>query len=563
MHLFKFLLRISWRMVVLAILIGVVSGASSTGLLALIDARLNSGRLSATTLLWSFAALCVLVPVTRFTSETLLIRLGQGAIYNLRLEMSRRILAAPLRHLEELGTHRLLATLTDDIPAITNALTFIPIFCINIVIVLGCLLYLGWISPSVLVAVLAFMVLGIASYQLPIMKALHFHRKAREESDNLYNHFRALTSGAKELKLHHHRREAFLTTLLEPTARSLRHNNLVGISIFIAAVSWGQILFFIVIGLLLFALAGSLNLSGQVLTSSTLAMLYMMTPLEVILGALPNMGRASVALKKVEALGLSLKAKSVEDSLAAPPASLTHWGELDLAGVMHTYHREKENSRFTLGPIDLSFKPGETVFLTGGNGSGKTTLVKLIVGLYAPEGGEIRLNGQPVTDQAREFYRQHFSVVFSDFFLFESLLGIEARELDAKAREYLTQLHLDHKVQVKDGRLSTTDLSQGQRKRLALLAAYLEDRPIYVFDEWAADQDPLFKEIFYLQLLPELKARGKTVLVISHDDHYYHVADRLIKMDYGLIEQDTYLTRPEAAQRRPSLELSRQSAGNR
>lgn len=551
MLLFKFLLRISWRTVALAILFGVISGASSTGLLALINTRLNNGNLSATTLLWSFVGLCAIVPIARFTSEALLIRLGQGAIYNLRLQMSRRILAAPLRHLEQLGAHRLLATLTDDIPAITNALTFIPIFCINIAVVLGCLLYLGWLSLSVLLSVLAFMVLGIVSYQLPIIRALHFHRQAREDSDNLYQHFRALTSGIKELKLHRQRREAFLTTLLQPTAQSLRRNNLIGVSIFIVAASWGQILFFVVIGLLLFVLSGSLNLNTQILTGCTLVLLYMMTPLEVILNALPSMGRASIALKKVETLGFSLEAKSVEDGLVtAPPDKLAHWGSLELAGVMHTYHREKENSSFILGPIDLTLKPGEMVFVTGGNGSGKTTLVKLIIGLYAPESGEIRLNGQAVTDQGREVYRQHFSVVFSDFFLFENLLGVETRELDARAREYLIQLHLDHKVQVKDGVLSTTDLSQGQRKRLALLTAYLEDRQIYVFDEWAADQDPLFKEIFYLQLLPELKARGKTVLVISHDDRYYHVADRLIKLDYGSIDQDAYdrsLRHPVAA----------------
>jgi putative ATP-binding cassette transporter len=93
-------------------------------------------------------------------------------------------------------------------------------------------------------------------------------------------------------------------------------------------------------------------------------------------------------------------------------------------------------------------------------------------------------------------------------------------------------------VQVKDGTLSTIELSQGQRKRLALLTAFLEDRPFYIFDEWAADQDPFFREVFYLQLLPELKAKGKTVLVISHDDRYYSLGDRIIKLDYGKIEFD-------------------------
>jgi putative pyoverdin transport system ATP-binding/permease protein len=182
--------------------------------------------------------------------------------------------------------------------------------------------------------------------------------------------------------------------------------------------------------------------------------------------------------------------------------------------------------------------PGELIFITGGNGSGKTTLVKLLTGLYVPESGEIRLDGEAVTDCNQVYYRRHFSVVFSDFYLFESLLGLQAPELDARARDYLVQLQLDQKVHVKDGKFSTVELSQGQRKRLALLTTYLEDRAIYVFDEWAADQDPFFKEVFYLKLLPELKAKGKTVLVISHDDRYYYVADRLIKLNYGQMEYD-------------------------
>ena len=186
----------------------------------------------------------------------------------------------------------------------------------------------------------------------------------------------------------------------------------------------------------------------------------------------------------------------------------------------------------------MTLTPGELVFLVGGNGSGKTTLSKLLVGLYSPEDGEVRLNDALITDKNREVYRQHFSVVFSDYFLFDSLLGLDAPDLDDNARKYLSLLRLENKLKIQDGVLSTTDLSQGQRKRLALLTAYLEDRSIYVFDEWAADQDPLFKEIFYYQLLPELKARGKTVVVISHDDKYYHVGDRIIKLDDGKLSFD-------------------------
>src|SRR5579864_4775183 len=105
--------------------------------------------------------------------------------------------------------------------------------------------------------------------------------------------------------------------------------------------------------------------------------------------------------------------------------------------------------------------------------------------------------------------------------------------------EYLQRLKLAHKVQIEKGKLSTTDLSQGQRKRLALLTAFLENRPIYIFDEWAADQDPYFKDFIYVNLLPDLTARHKTVFVITHDDRYYHLAERIITMDDGQVTSDT------------------------
>jgi putative ATP-binding cassette transporter len=203
---------------------------------------------------------------------------------------------------------------------------------------------------------------------------------------------------------------------------------------------------------------------------------------------------------------------------------------------------------FVLGPISLALHPGELVFVVGGNGSGKSTFVKVLTGLYPLSEGSVTLAGTTVTDANREWYREHFSVVFSDFYLFNRLLGQTASQVERLAPQYLRLLHMEQKVTVQERTFSTTDLSQGQRKRLALVTAYLEDRPIYVFDEWAADQDPQYKEIFYHTLLPDLRKRGKLVVVITHDDRYFHLGDQVVKLEDGKIVE--YVS-PVAAGRRP------------
>jgi putative pyoverdin transport system ATP-binding/permease protein len=323
---------------------------------------------------------------------------------------------------------------------------------------------------------------------------------------------------------------------LQATAASVRRHNITGMTIYTAATSWGQILVFVVIGLVLFALPNFSEIDKQTLTGYTITLLYLMTPFQVIMNTISDLSRANVALQRVEALGIELESAGTEGATPSDSEPARSPLQIELIGVTHAYRREAEEDNFLLGPINMSLASGELVFLTGGNGSGKTTLAKLLIGLYVPENGEIRLNGEKITDLNREFYRQHFSVVFSDFFLFESLLGLDSPGLDESARSYLSKLQLDHKVKIQAGAVSTTELSQGQRKRLALMTAYLEDRPVYIFDEWAADQDPFFKSIFYNHILPDLKGRGKALLVISHDDKYYSVADRIIKLDSGNID---------------------------
>jgi putative pyoverdin transport system ATP-binding/permease protein len=538
MKYFAFVLRHSRGTVILAILAGIISGACNTALLALVNESLRSEGRFLTALARAFAGLCVVVLGTRVLSQILLIHLSQKTIFDLRMQLGRRILAAPLLQLEAIGPPRLMASLADDIIAITNAIIFIPMICTNVAIVLACLIYLGMLSKTILLTVFIFVIVGIASYQLPFSLAMRYFRLARAEEDKVYKHFRAVTEGTKELKLHHNRREEFLAKVLDVTARAFRRHNTNGLSILSLATCWGQILVFILIGLLVFVVPTLNYIEPKTLTVAIIVILYLTGPLEAIVGIMPAFGQARVALNKVEELGFSLTSQASELTAMALSDTPPCWSRLELEGITHTYHREDENSNFALGPINMVLYPGEIVFLIGGNGSGKTTLAKLLTGLYVPESGAIRFDGAAVTDSNREAYRQHFSVVFADFYLFESLLGLGLPDLDDQARSYLARLKLNTKVQVQDGTLSTIDLSQGQRKRLALLTAYLEDRPIYIFDEWAADQDPLFKEVFYFEILPELKRRGKTAVVISHDDRYYHVADRIFKLDYGKLDAE-------------------------
>jgi putative ATP-binding cassette transporter len=543
-----YLFRVSRATVILAIAFGVLSGAASTGLLALISTALGRDGGDPARLLWGFVGLCVLLPAFKFTADWLLVRLGQDTVYRMRVKLSRQILASPLPQLEKLGPHRLLAALTDDVSSVINALVFIPTLFINGAIICGCLVYLCWLSPAIFGVVTGALAVGVASYQLPMARAVRLQRGVRAVADALYKDFRALTEGTKELMIHGRRRHAFLTQVLEEDAGQLKRRHVQATTFFIAANSWGHTLFFVVIGVLIFLAPRAAGADVTTITAAAFTILYMMSPLELIMNTVSVLSRASVALEKVETLGLSLTGREEAGGAGAAagpdapaggePAAADDWRVLQLEGVTHSYRREQEDGVFTIGPLDVTLLRGELVFITGGNGSGKTTLIKLLAGLYRPERGEILLDGRPVTDAGAEAYRQLFSAVFADFYLFDDLLGIDRPQLDAEALVYLKQLQLDRKVRVEGGRLSTVALSQGQRKRLALLVAYLEDRPVYIFDEWAADQDPQFKEVFYCEFLPALKARGKTVVVISHDDRYYQVADRVLKLVNGRVEEE-------------------------
>ncbi|MDJ0838407.1 MAG: cyclic peptide export ABC transporter [Acidobacteriota bacterium] len=539
--LLVFIFRYSPVLVILAMFAGMVTGATNTVLIGFINTALDKQGSVPSSLIWGFAGVCLLLPISRVVAQVLLTSLTQQAVFDLRMKLSRQILSSPLRRLEKHGPSKLLAILTNDIGAISGALANIPFLCMNLTIIISGLVYLFYLYFEAGIGVLVAMILAVGIYaKINNIARFHFNQ-ARQKQDTLFEHFEGITSGTKELKLHKKRREAFLNELLRETAMAFRKGNVMGNAWYAGAGSLGQFMFFSIMGTLVFLLPEiSPDITPSVLRGYTMVLLYLTLPLDALTQVVPALQMAVISLQRVNELGLSLReadAGGQKETLKVDTQEFgPEWQKLQCKDLIHSYNTKDDEKAFTLGPINLQFTPGELVFLVGGNGSGKTSLSKILLGLYTPSEGELLLDGVPIVQENRDNYRQMFTSIFADFYLFESLLGIDHPRLDEKATEYLERLQLSRKVQIKDGTLSNLNLSQGQRKRLALLTAYLEDRPIYLFDEWAADQDPYFKGIFYHSLLPELKQRGKTVFVISHDDHYYDVADRIIKLDYGQVE---------------------------
>ncbi len=553
MNLINYLYRQSWRLLLLATITGAIGGLSSAALVVVINKGIHAPEQFGLLGL-AFFGLCLLHLVSKLSAEISLLHLTQTAIYRLRIDLSRKLLATPVKKLQSLGKHRLLVILTDDINTFTNAFEWVPILFVNSIVIAACLAYLAWLSWQMLIMLAVFLIVGLCAFHLAERRPLEHLAKVREQKDILYQHFRSLIEGSKELQLNTQRGTAFVEQVIAPGAHDFKHWFTRGMGGYAVVANIGIMLFYLNIGILLFVIPHWLRQPAEILTGFTVTLLYLIRPIIDLMSALPTLRQASFALKKI---------RQLDDVLGATNAPKHHDAfasqgplRLELKGVCHRYPGETDDSRFMLGPLDLTILQGELIFIVGGNGSGKTTLAMLLLGLYEPEAGTIVLNHEPVTDTNRDSYRQHFSAVFADFHLFEQLPGTNQPELNAQAKHYVKALGMSHKVQIVDGRFSTVNLSTGQRKRLALVSAYLEDRPIYLFDEWAADQDPAFKRVFYTELLPELKARGKTVLVITHDDAYFSYADRIIKLEDGHLHSSN-------AQPRAALNIVAHAAGER
>ncbi|MGP5019872.1 multidrug ABC transporter permease/ATP-binding protein, partial [Vreelandella alkaliphila] len=368
--------------------------------------------------------------------------------------------------------------------------------------------------------------------------------KLRESEDRLYADYQSVIEGRKELALNRDRAEWLYRDVYTPNAEEYRHHIIRGDTYHLSAVNWFNIMMLGAIGVVFFLANGLGWASAQVATTFSLTLLFLRTPLIQAIGAFPPLINARVAFEKISALDLAEHRDTFDSD-----TQRHDWQALALEQVCYRYPAEEARPGFAIGPIDLTLKRGEVVFLIGGNGSGKSTLARLLTGLYQPQDGCVRVDGRPLQEEDWTTYRQHFSAIYADLHLFDRLMGPEGESPDTMlVEQWLAALGMHNKLDFDGDRVTNINLSQGQRKRLAMLLAVAEQRDLLLLDEWAADQDPQFRRVFYRELLPQLRALGKTLVVISHDDHYFDQADRLLEMRGGQLVELTGEQR-EAASR--------------
>lgn len=528
------LLKPFWPLVSLSIGLGMLGGLSVTALLATINSALHNESGLTQGLVLGFAGLCLMALLSTILSDIGSNYVGQHIIARLRRELGEKVLAAPIDQIERYRSHRLIPVLTHDVDTISDfAFAFAPL-AVSLTVTLGCLGYLASLSWPMFLVMLVAIGLGTTMQFVARAWGMRGFEAAREAEDDLQKHYNAIAEGAKELRIHRPRRQRMFLHGIRNTANRICDTQIRSINTFVIAKSLGSMLFFVVIGLALALQSWWPSADKTVMSGFVLVLLYMKGPLEHLIGTLPIISKAQIAFRRIAEL--SKQFSSPEPHLLlddqSQPATPLH--SLVLNQVSYSFAPVPGSEPFRLGPVNVSIQQGDIVFIVGENGCGKTTLIKLLLGLYAPQSGSIELNGQAVTAANRDDYRQIFTTIFADYYLFDDVIQGD-KPVPEDAARYLRRLEIDHKVSIRDGVFSTTDLSTGQRKRLALVSAWLEERPVLVFDEWAADQDPTFRRIFYTELLPDLKRLGKTIIVISHDDRYFDIADQLIRMHAGKV----------------------------
>jgi|AGTN01.1.fsa_nt_gi cyclic peptide transporter len=454
----------------------------------------------------------------------------ENIIHRIRVNMSEKLRQADLQGLQRAGQSEIYAVISRETSTISQAVAILVIGCQSAILIVFTLLYIAVLSRTAFMVSLVFTLLAATIY-LRRTSALRSKLGLVMDLENsLFDRLRDLIDGFKELKLNRKRSDdlqAHFQDISSSTTMAKVDLQRQAADGFI----FSQASLYLLVGTMVFIVpVFSPTITDVVMKTST-AILFMVGPISSLVQAIPMFAAANAAADHIRRLEKLLD-QADPDLAHQQTATVASFRSIRFEGVTFSHVDPASGVRFSVGPLDFTLESGETLFITGGNGAGKSTFLKLLTGLYRPEYGTIRLDGVPLAPHSYGGYRSLFTAIFADYHLFRRLYGLDTPE-EAVIGDLLRLMEIDQKVTVRDNEFDTIELSAGQKKRLALVVSILEQRPIIVLDEWAADQDPVFRRKFYEQLLPMLKRKGKTILAVTHDDRYFHLGDRHLRMEEG------------------------------
>ncbi|MCS3796537.1 cyclic peptide export ABC transporter [Niastella sp. OAS944] len=521
------------------LVISLAPSVTNASLIFLITNFLNGSSVKPAYLSFYFVLCVFLFLVTSKIVKERVLDVSQNVIQDLNMLVIKKVFSVSFQEFEKLKKGDLLTILNDDVGRITifcNNLVSLYTSSITVLIVLTYLLTINLWACVILFAVIALIL--FLHYTMGVITAGYF-RQAAEMRGQYIEMILGITNGFKELILHRIKRRNYKNEL-ETTFTAYNEHNHWAYRKYASRVMVSDMAFIFSIGISCFLLPVLFHTDTKVTTAYILGALYLWGPLNVIVKSIPDVVGIKVSWNRIQNFVRSVKELRVgelERPLKEMKRSARKINEvkvIEAQNISFQYKNEIEDEeKYCIGPLNFSARAGEITFVVGGNGSGKTTLAKLLTGLYSPDNGTVSINGRAMDDKE---LGEYFSVIFSDFYLFKTLYT-EEESTPAQMDELIKLLRLQGKVTVNNNKFSTISLSRGQSKRLALLQCYLEDRPIFLFDECAADQDPEFKHFFYCSLLPAMKSMNKILIIITHDDRYFDMADKIYKMEMGKISQ--------------------------
>ncbi|MQL50676.1 cyclic peptide export ABC transporter [Photorhabdus khanii] len=532
MQLFKFLLKkYPYRLFfvfVVSFMVGLGGGYLISFINNLIAVKVGNNYLYYLTI---FISSLLFLFFLGIFSEFMALKLSLDATASFRKSIVDGVINSSLRQIELTGANRIFSSLTRDVTILVSALSNMPIFLTNLSIVIVIIGYLFYLSISLFLWTMFALFINAVIYLFISHKSKYEFKKGRSYEDLLFKDFISLTEGIKELKINELKEYDFLKELHDNINKQ-KKISLRARFFYIIGGNFNTMMIFSILGILIFMSSGGERIE---LISATVAIIYVMGPLNGLLHMYPLYmdGYASfISLKNLEFDNIL---QNNVEKMVTKNIPLD-WEYIYFQNVYFSYNEKKKieiGDGFSIGPLNFSLKRGCITFIVGGNGCGKTTLMKLLTRLYFPTSGSILLDDMILEKENEVFYKNKFSITFSDYHIFNKYPLLEDK--NEMAGSLLERFGLNNKVNFQNGFVTYSGLSQGQMKRLALVLAILEDKEIIVLDEWAAEQDPNFRSDFYDSIIPELKAKGKTIVVVTHDDRYFYVADNIIKLECGQI----------------------------